>query len=262
VNLIYKQKGLTTLTVILLVALVFVTAGLGYVGYAKWSGDSRDKEELNVFSEDVPVTHQTSKYVRGEKVVDGEVFPVFYIFEDGQWQEVKLLGGVILCEKMIKLGFPASFVSDCILEYPKAQTVAEAIDEISVGGSKEIEIIGEIGVGKDPSCSSCFNINSGGGDIDLDLGDINFSDDINPGDTVYVELDVLDDEVVVVNVDKVNDLDEEDDEKDNDDDEGGLEDGVYYDITNLPPGVSKEDYYRWLYDIDNSDVEIQVIQDF
>jgi len=260
-----NQKGLTILTTVLIVAAILV------LGAGIWIASSRiddtAKQYVLVVEDDVLLTHSTVKYARGEKtdLETGKKSPVFYMLSGGKWQEIILEDGIISCEKMDRFGFPSSFISDCILLYPKAKTVAEVVNDISTGGgSGEVDIIGQIDFGSDPSCSTCFNISSGGSDLDLDLNlDLGNSDGYTPGDNVIITTIVDDGNLIVVdiiNIDNNNNDDNNDDSNALDDKD--LREEIYYDITDLPPGVLTEDYYKWLYDIDNSDIDVQIISDF
>lgn len=265
-NPLKDEKGLSTLSTILIIGAAMIIFAGSWIITLRIEGDKKvDIDTVLTIDDNIIITHTSKSHVRGEitNPETEEVVPVFYALISGEWQKILLEDGIISCEKMDKFRFPSSFISDCILQYPKAKTVAEVVDDIYTGDADgEIDIIGQIYFGDDPSCSSCFKISSGGADIDFDLGIVNNTPDLNPGDTVVVDVTVIDGETTVNKIKKIDNTNDTEEWVDVVDD-NNLKEEIYYDITDLPPGFEiGEEYYKWLYDIDNSHVDVQIIQDF
>lgn len=131
-------------------------------------------------------------YARGEIVVDGVTKNVHLISVNGEdWVVVEISKDPISCEKAEKMGYPSSMVSDCLYKHPDAEKV-----EVVLAWSKEklisvdeIEIIGEVNFGDDPT-DGTFELVSENGDsiiIAYDPNDENFND-LSDGDYIVVNV--------------------------------------------------------------------------
>jgi hypothetical protein len=176
--------------------------------------------------------HVTDRFARAE-IKDpqtGESKDTFLVLIKDEWKIVDITSEPVSCEKMEKIGFPAKMISDCLLDFPQAQTVADllGIDETKLSSAAqfeetfknsdlsnitltdlnnvfsdelnkaiteaiETEIIGTIIVGDDPACN-CFQITSEGETINVVYDpaetDPNTFTDISTGDTVVVNTDI------------------------------------------------------------------------
>jgi len=285
------NKGFSVIVAVFIVAAVaIITAVSGYF-YLDFGGPNEPQkspkeqiqEVLMEYSEEtgteMTLSHISSKFARGESGKPGTESYKTAVFTliGNEWKMVGDVSDVIFCEKMERIGVPASIVSDCILEYPDAKTVAEVLTDIKNKGNSDkdpggnfdendqTEIIGIISFPDNPACNDCVQITSGGETIDVVLDPSDDGGDIDSGDTVVVVVDIIPDDddaddddgsnVVVTDIEEVgdddgsssdsgdgpddsaDDSDDSDDSGDTDDGDGGSTDNSY-DITDLPPGIA------------------------
>jgi len=258
------NKGFSTIIVVfvvLAVAVVTTITGYFFLGTnSEEGGRSSEKLILEVANSSkevdgaVTITHITDRFARGE--VDIEDFQVvFFALIGDEWKVIETTSDSIWCEKMAKFGVPASMISDCVLKYPSAQTVADILKS----SSGSADVIGVISFPNDPACSNCFSITSGGESIEVVLDEEQVLprnlQNISDGDMVVVEMDYDSGNGVVSNIEEVEDSSSEDRD---------LSEELYYDVTDLPPNVVPPgpEFYRSLYDIDNSGEPIEILSDF
>jgi hypothetical protein len=77
--------------------------------------------------------HVTDRFARAE-IKDpqtGESKDTFLVLIKDEWKIVDITSEPVSCEKMEKIGFPAKMISDCLLDFPQAQTVADLENDIN-----------------------------------------------------------------------------------------------------------------------------------
>lgn len=193
------------------------------------------------------LTHSSNTYARA--VVEGR--DVFLTKLSSEWQVVVSTTDPVFCERMERLGFPNNFISDCVLEYSNSVSDTELVEKIN---NNEIEegdsytIIINIPNIQEEDCN-CLSF-----EVDDEVVSIAYDDEltsedvlgVDVGDTVAIEVETDDGEVVISSIEEVDDeeIDIDFDYLDNEPDESPL---------------SYDDYLKGLIDIDNSDIDVQII---
>lgn len=206
------KRGFSSLIIVLIIGFVLVSGSLVFL-YIKDDNSStlpvattENKIEGAVFNKmrslglgsgfdsvnNFRLTNIKGNHARGEVVIDGVTKNVHLITINGEdWVVVEISEDPISCEKAERMGYPSSMVSDCLYEYPAAEEVAVILawtkDELISAG--EIEIIGKIELGDDPSVDT-FKIVSDDGEfiiITYDPDDENLNNLID-GDYVVINV--------------------------------------------------------------------------
>jgi len=297
-----NQKGISTIIIILITAVILVGGAGSYLfisesepasefeiskkaiddsvlNYVNKSGQQNDDYSFSL-------SNISSNFSRGEYINSstGEKTNLFFVKIDNEWKIVAAVKDTPSCERMEKIGFPSNMLADCALDFPNAKKASEVNSIVKAYNTNPgsgfgsdsgngIQIIGDFVLSEDPSCD-CFYLESEGETVEISYNPIDVDSDIfefEEGDTVVIDVDISEDDSgtsvnIVDVVDQINDTDDSDE----DSDEGASSDGkdlseeVYYDITDLPPGVAPPgaDFYEALFDIDNSDIEIRILSDF
>jgi len=129
------KKGFSSLIIISITAIsiLFVSVGTYYF-------IQDDNEEItkitqqqkieNFISEKIKgenkkTTHVSERFIRGDVLIDG-LLNNFYMIKIGEnWNIFGVFDQPISCEKVEKIGFPVSMVSDCIYQSPNAKTSSD-----------------------------------------------------------------------------------------------------------------------------------------
>lgn len=228
--------------------------------------------------EEITFTHQNNRYVRG-KTTSGKEF--YAVRTSSVWN---IIDSGTSCERMRYFGFPSRFISGCQSEYGDVKNISD----IASGGSsdEDVIIVGIVTPVNDPSCSGCFAITTEDGSSATVVADGNAPGANNlvvvtgtPGVgsdgsvtiTSSETTQITDDEDISI-VKAINDDDDSDDDTNdsnnnndsNNDSENSVSDS---ETTVIPPAPSPifidpitGKAYN-IYDIDNSDVGIQIIGD-
>jgi hypothetical protein len=280
-----KNKVISVLILILSIALILI---LGiviylYLNYEKpiQIPNKNDIEssisdylysERKIENSDIKILSVNYHFARAEIVTEFGLQNVFLRFENGLWKIASFQSNPPFCEKLETFGFPSSMYSDCLFEFPNAKKVSDIknnSENSEVGEVSEVQIIGRLVIPENPGCNNCFNLTDGEEIIEvtyditeLDLGDF---ENVLPGDTIVIDTEIKNNNEDEIEI-KVNNIQEVggDEENENTEEDLDLSEEVYYDITDLPPGVAPPsgDFFELLFDRDFSDQDIQIISDF
>jgi len=133
------QKGFAKILVVAVVVLVLTALGGAYVLFTSESVEEisldvvlhdvlrTDERAHGIMPENAVITRSVRQFVRGT-VTDartGEVL-TFYALQIGDvWRIVDVVTGPVSCERFARLSFPSDVISDCVLTFDDAVTVAE-----------------------------------------------------------------------------------------------------------------------------------------
>jgi hypothetical protein len=205
---------------------------------------NNSNSENNSELANIQITHVNDNYARAQS----DLVNFFLIKNEVGWKII-ISGEFFFCEKLEKFGFPAGFISDCVLQYPEAINIAQYQAGDYDPNSESQIIIANISNSQDPFCD-CLTVESGGESYTFDYDGEN---EYEPGDTIVIS--VVEDNIVEIV--EVIDEDDGDDNNNNEDDESEEIPDVYL---NPDPETSQSNLF--FLDIDNSQREIQIISDF
>lgn len=160
--------------------------------------EAQKNENLEFDIRDVKIVQQNSQYARAIFLNSADNFGSFFLVKiANDWQVVEVSEtNEFFCEKMEKIGFPASFITDCSLEFPKAENVLTFSEKLKSPKEKaeEYSVIGLITLSPNPAEPS-FLLTSGEQTIKLNYNPDSLPAEVlsfvSNGDQVLVNVQVL-----------------------------------------------------------------------
>lgn len=193
-----RTKGISVIyTIIAVTAVIVVLSGYLILKDSSVTDDTDIslKEELqNELGQyggrgSVSVSNMTDTHLRGN-ITDrlGQSKDFLALKVGDSWKVVEYDNPVFSCERMLKLNFPSSMVTDCTLEHPEAVTVEGLVNKPKTTEAETVEVLAKV-TASDPDCN-CITVSSGGDEIEILLPE--------EDSEVYEEIASLDDGDTVV----------------------------------------------------------------
>jgi hypothetical protein len=202
-----------------------------------------DIEESNDLTyESIRITHLSSKYARAR--IEERSLDLFLVYINNDWKSAFVTDEPVFCEKAVKIGFPANFIEDCVLEYPGTIDLSEYLNN----DNQEVsQVIVDLASSQDPFCDCLIAIID---DEELSIPYAGDTSDLDSGDTVVIEIENGEVQDIIDVIDEnLNDSDDGDDSSSK---------TIYI---NPDPEISQEGINLYFLDIDMSGQEIQLITD-